>query len=79
MNCIDKVDTTGHKVNLRLFGTDENAPHRRMELMFLPCKPIRKTKKNRHRKDLCLAKNPKQKLREIKKYLNAPDMEIIYN
>jgi len=37
MLCIDKMDRkTNETINMKLFGPDDNSPHRRVEIMFMP-------------------------------------------
>ena len=37
--CMDEYDKAGKKVNTTLFGPDENAEHRRFEVIYKPCTP----------------------------------------
>jgi hypothetical protein len=37
--CLDEHDTQGKPVNLRLFGKDDSSPHRKLELLAIPCIP----------------------------------------
>jgi hypothetical protein len=37
--CMDEFDKKGVKVNMTLFGPDENTEHRRFEVIYKPCKP----------------------------------------
>jgi hypothetical protein len=38
MLCIDKVDRMNETIDLKLYGPNENSPHRMIELMFRPRK-----------------------------------------
>jgi len=44
--CMNDYDHDGKLVNKKLFGPDENLPHRRIELIFKPCVPEIMTEEN---------------------------------
>ena len=67
MRCIDRTDKNGKPVNLKLFGPNDNTPHRRMELLFLPA-DCNATKEN------C-----SEKLKRIKEHVGIPNLFMIYN
>ena len=46
--CLNENDKDGKPVNMDLYGPDENYPHRRIEIMYRPCDPIKETEANKH-------------------------------
>ena len=84
--CIDERDEEGVLVNQNLFGSDENGPNRRLEIIYKPCVP---TVMEWHQNDTdyatkCLVERNdpvayEKKLEEIKKWIGTPDLLLAYN
>ena len=52
---MDERDKDGNHVNLNLYGDDDTSPHRRLDLIFKPCKGIQLTQENKDRvNDECI-------------------------
>lgn len=59
MMCIDREELTGG--SLKLYGENDLYKSRRLELIYLPCKPIQLTDKNKRFKDQKCIYNVKSK------------------
>jgi hypothetical protein len=56
MMCLDDLDLKGSQVKKNLFGVDDVHPHRRIDLVYLPCIPEQITPANKGENDTkCLA------------------------
>jgi len=84
--CIDKKDSEGNEVNQKLFGSDENTPNRRLEIIYKPCVPrVMEWHQNQtdyENKCLVERNDPTaydKKLKEIKKWIGNPDLLLAYN
>lgn len=83
--CLNKFDDKGKKANLNLYGPDENYPHRRIELMYKPCTPVKLNPENKHllQEECYVSWEDKdvfgKKLDEIKEWIGQPDLNIVYN
>jgi hypothetical protein len=38
--CFDTKDNDGNAIDLRIYGSGETVPHRRLDLSFMPCAPV---------------------------------------
>jgi hypothetical protein len=38
--CFDTIDSQGNDIDLRIYGSGETEPHRRLDLSFMPCEPV---------------------------------------
>ena len=38
--CFDQKDENGNFIDLSVYGASELEPHRRVDLSFIPCKPV---------------------------------------
>lgn len=84
MLCMNKTDRDGKIVNKKLFGVDDVHPHRRIDLVYIPCIPQQINDANRNNTDLCLAdlKDPLSLANKLKadiEYLQTPDFTVVYN
>ena len=78
--CLNAYDKNNLPVNTNLYGADENYPHRRIEIMYRPCKP--RIWDNEHSylvEDECFISDDDQatkldKLRLIKEWIGQPDL-----
>ena len=83
--CLNKKDNNGVDANPNLYGSDENYPHRRIELMYRPCVPVTMDSDNMHlHEDACLVSGQSEpelakQLADTKKWISQPDLNIVYN
>jgi hypothetical protein len=72
--CIETQDEEGQPIDLRIWGSSENEPHRRLDLSFMPCTPVVDRDPN---VECRISENTqsayRQKLNEIKLRIRAPD------
>jgi hypothetical protein len=65
--CLDEYDSEGNFIEIELFGPDESAIHRRIDVEYRPCKPEALTDENKDKKDtMCLADMTKDNWRETR-------------
>jgi hypothetical protein len=38
--CFVNEDADGNKIDISIYGASETAPHRRLNLSFMPCDPV---------------------------------------
>lgn len=81
MYCIDFADGKGKNMNMNLFGTGIDTPHRHFEIIYRPCDPV-----NDHLSEsTCQMDDPTNKtqlaerLEYTKKWLGDLELKIIYN
>ena len=83
MICLDEKDVDGNEIDWKLYGESEIEGHRRLDILYLPCKPV--LKRTAKPGEVCLVDSLtdeavlKAKLDEIIKYVGMPDFELIYN
>ena len=83
--CLNKKDSNGKDAMPSLYGPDENYPHRRIELMYRPCEPVKMDPSTVHlHHDACLIaeKNDEEygkRLNDTITWLTQPDLNIVYN
>jgi hypothetical protein len=77
-------DDKGNAINFNLFG-QPNSDYRYIEMNVIPCKPEQLTSRNAYREktscvaDLTSKKAMKDRLKETKKYLNNPQLTLLFN
>ena len=83
--CLDDVDVTGKKVDIKIYGSDEVSAHRRLDIIFKPCTPQQLNASNaKDQKTKCIVdlKNKKalaDKLRDTIDYVGEPELIMFQN
>jgi hypothetical protein len=80
MLCLNQTDSNGDPVDLRIWGKNEVEHHRRLDISFMPCKPVFTTDESIPCR---ISENTidayKEKLLEIKEKIKSPDLRILMN
>ena len=75
----------GDDVDLKLYGRDEVSPHRRLDLVLMPCNPKNSTEWNKNPDekeclaDLTNSTTAREKLKATIEYLKEPDLVFFIN
>ena len=82
--CLDHVDSTGKKIDLKLFGQN-GLDAKTLDLNYIPCIPKQLTTKNKHLIDKeCIVdynspKSLRDKLKATQDYIGRPAISIMTN
>ena len=78
--CLDKKDMDGNPVKMQLYGNNDNVPHRRIEVIYMPCLTYKERMKN---KENVTCKGSLDNFEEIKQetetYLKDAELVVVYN
>ena len=81
--CFDHADSEGVPHDLKIYGSNENMPHRRLDLSFIPCKPTVGSERNfpdaKCRIDNDNDSSYNKKLDEIIEYIGSPNLYMLMN